>query len=60
MSTCNRLDLQTLGSQPIMSKISPITGPDHVIVRALDSHLVTVPLTRSVGNCNTTTSWRQA
>ena len=25
MSTCNRLDLQTLGSQPIMPKISPIT-----------------------------------
>ena len=29
MSTCNRLDLQTLGSQPIMPKqtISPITIP---------------------------------
>ena len=27
MSTCSRLDLQTLGSQPIiMPKISPITG----------------------------------
>ena len=27
ISTCNRLDLQTLGSQPvIISKISPITG----------------------------------
>ena len=26
MSTCNRLDLQTLGSQPIMPKNSPNTG----------------------------------
>ena len=26
ISTCNRLDLQTLGSQPIMPKNSPITG----------------------------------
>jgi hypothetical protein len=26
MSTCNQLDLQTLGSQPIMPKISPNTG----------------------------------
>ena len=26
MPTCNRLDLQTLGSQPIMPKISAITG----------------------------------
>ena len=26
MSTCNRLDLQTLGSQLIMHKIPPITG----------------------------------
>ena len=30
MSTCNRLDLQTLGSQPIMhaQTISPITRTD--------------------------------
>ena len=27
MSTCNRLDLQTLGSQPVLCpKIPPITG----------------------------------
>ena len=26
MSTCNRLEVQTLGSQPVMPKISPITG----------------------------------
>ena len=26
MSTCNRLDLVTLGSQSIMPKTSPITG----------------------------------
>ena len=29
MSTCNRLDLQTLGSQPVMPKISPKDLPDH-------------------------------
>ena len=26
MSTCNQLDFQTLGCQPVMPKISPITG----------------------------------
>ena len=26
MSTCNRLDLQPLGPQPVMPKISPITA----------------------------------
>jgi hypothetical protein len=31
MSTCNRLDLQTLGSQPVLlKKISPITDTNNV------------------------------
>ena len=32
MSTCNWLDLQTLGSQPVSPKISPITGPINIIL----------------------------
>ena len=28
MSTCNRLDLQTLGSQPVLLKIFPIIASD--------------------------------
>ena len=28
MSTCNRVDLQMLGSQPVMPKNFPITAPD--------------------------------
>ena len=42
MSTCNQLDLRTPGSQPVMTKSLPGTGPpctrakscDHEIVRA--------------------------
>ena len=32
MSTCNRLDLQTLRSQPVILKISPITGSYELVV----------------------------
>ena len=33
MSTCNWMDLQTLGSQPIMPKISPINDMEDVVSR---------------------------
>ena len=37
MSACNRLDLQTLGSQPIMPKISLIIGRDPLDAKTLCS-----------------------
>ena len=33
ISTCNRLYLQTLGSQPIMPKISPVTGHRSLVIK---------------------------
>ena len=35
MSTYNRLDLQTQGSQPIMPKISLITGEESIFLLIL-------------------------
>jgi hypothetical protein len=44
MSTCNRLHLQTLGSQPVMPKlkISPITGLQIKLARRAHFHWVIV------------------
>ena len=40
MSTCNRLDLQTLRSQPVILKISPITGSYELVVVKVAMHLI--------------------
>ena len=38
MSTCNRLDLQTLGSQPVMSKTIPDHWSGHSVIEVIEEN----------------------